>query len=308
MSNSQESKPGGKGGKRVSIIANTGAAQSTPQQPGAPKQPTAPMAPAKTGTVTASGPVKAPNTAAPNTAGSNTGAAARDTAVTPALEFRSVVKTFKQAGSSLTVLNEADLRLMPGEMVALVGPSGAGKSTLLQIAGLLDKPSKGHIMICGDDCSKMSDAERSHLRRKRLGFVYQYHHLMPEFSALENIMIPQMIAGLSKSVAKARAREFMAAMGLAAREQHRPGKLSGGEQQRVAIARAVANQPSVLLADEPTGNLDLATAEVVFKYLENLVHRARIAALVATHNVALARRMDRILMVEDGKLVERRTS
>jgi len=223
-----------------------------------------------------------------------------------ALELRDLTKTFKQAGEPLTVLDGANLRLMPGEMVALVGPSGAGKSTLLQLAGLLDRPTSGQVLVLGKECAKLSDAERSRLRRTKLGFVYQYHHLLPEFSALENVVIPQMIADVPRAVARARARELLDAMGLKARESHRPGKLSGGEQQRVAIARAVANGPSLLLADEPTGNLDQVTAELVFKQLDNLVHMANIAALVATHNVALARRMDRIVTLENGKLIERK--
>jgi lipoprotein-releasing system ATP-binding protein len=222
----------------------------------------------------------------------------------PVLTLKSVAKTYKQAGGDLTVLRDVSLSIKPGEMVALVGPSGAGKSTLLHIAGLLDKPSSGRVIVNAEDMSKASDRERTRARRRWIGFVYQYHHLLPEFSALENIVLPQMIAGLPRKDARERARELLAAMGLSERETHRPGKLSGGEQQRVAIARAVSNGPLLLLADEPTGNLDQHTAERVFAQLKKLVHYARIGALVATHNLALAQEMDRILQLEDGKVTE----
>jgi lipoprotein-releasing system ATP-binding protein len=222
----------------------------------------------------------------------------------PALELHHVTKTYKQPRSELTVLKDVTLGISPGEMVALVGPSGSGKSTLLHIAGLLDKPTAGDVVLRGEMCSKLSDAERSRLRRRGLGFIYQYHHLMPEFSALENVIIPQMIAGVDKRVAKARGRELLEALGLQDRETHRPGRLSGGEQQRVAIARAVSNGPFCLLADEPTGNLDQVTANTVFSALHSLVHVAGIAALVATHNMELAHRMDRIVVLHNGTLVE----
>ena len=188
-------------------------------------------------------------------------------------------------------------------MVALVGPSGSGKSTLLHIAGLLERPDRGEVRIAGQAVGKLSDAERSRLRRRALGFVYQYHHLLPEFSALENVVVPQMIAGERKGAAKARASELLTAVGLAERLDHRPARLSGGEQQRVAMARALANQPVVLLADEPTGNLDPETAAHVFALLTDLVRRTRVAALIATHNLDLAGRMDRVLRLEQGKVL-----
>lgn len=220
------------------------------------------------------------------------------------LELRNVSKIYRQAREKLTILDGVNLAIARGEMVALVGPSGAGKSTLLHIAGLLDRPTEGEVLIRGTDCARLSDAERSRVRRRGLGFVYQYHHLLPEFTAIENVIMPQMIGGVPRSKARDRARELLDAMGLKSRETHRPGKLSGGEQQRVAIARAVSNGPTLLLADEPTGNLDHATAEAVFSQLHRLVHVARIGALVATHNMELAHRMDRILQIQDGKIVE----
>jgi lipoprotein-releasing system ATP-binding protein len=224
----------------------------------------------------------------------------------PILALRNVAKAYKQADGRLTVLKDVSLAVQPGEMVALVGPSGCGKSTLLHIAGLLDRPSAGDVSIRGEACQRLSDSERSALRRRRIGVVYQYHHLLPEFTALENVMMPQLIAGVPRSAARRHARELLDAMGLSERLTHRPGKLSGGEQQRVAIARAVANGPSLLLADEPTGNLDPATAERVFTQLHRLVHAVRLGALVATHNYDLARRMDRILKLQDGAVVAAR--
>ena len=221
----------------------------------------------------------------------------------PALELREVVQTFYQAGSAIEVLKGASLAVSPGEMVALVGPSGAGKSTLLQIAGLLERPHAGEVAIVGERCEDLADRRRTRLRRERLGFIYQFHHLLAEFSALENVILPQMIAGRSKRVARERAREILARLGLDARETHRPSRLSGGEQQRVAIARAIANQPAVLLADEPTGNLDHDTADSVFESLLDIVRTTGLAALVATHNMALAERMDRRLALENGVLV-----
>ena len=221
----------------------------------------------------------------------------------PALELREVVQTFYQAGSAIEVLKGASLSVSPGEMVALVGPSGAGKSTLLQIAGLLERPQAGEVAIVGERCERLADRRRTRLRRERLGFIYQFHHLLAEFSALENVILPQMIAGRSKRAARERAREILARLGLDARETHRPSRLSGGEQQRVAIARAIANQPAVLLADEPTGNLDHDTADSVFESLLDIVRTTGLAALVATHNMALAERMDRRLALENGVLV-----
>jgi len=222
----------------------------------------------------------------------------------PALALDSVVRTFAQGEERLEVLRGASLAIQPGEMVALVGPSGAGKSTLLHVAGLLEPPQGGEVLIDGQPCGGLDDDARTRLRRDRLGFVYQFHHLLPEFSARENIVIPQMIAGVAKGAAGARADELLAAVGLGARASHRPGKLSGGEQQRVAIARALANRPSVLLADEPTGNLDPETADAVFGQLMALVRGQKLAALVATHNMALAARMDRTLALRNGQISE----
>ncbi len=222
---------------------------------------------------------------------------------TPALRLDRVLRTFIQGPSRLEVLRGATLSLQPGEIVALVGPSGAGKSTLLHVAGLLERPDGGEVFLLGRPCGRMSDADRTAARRNTIGFVYQYHHLLPEFSALENVVIPQMIAGLSRREARQRAGQILEVVGLAKRASHRPARLSGGEQQRVAIARALANGPAVLLADEPTGNLDPHTAESVFGLLRQLVHEARLATLIATHNLELARRMDRILTVQEGVIV-----
>ncbi|HVM80354.1 MAG TPA: ABC transporter ATP-binding protein [Stellaceae bacterium] len=221
-----------------------------------------------------------------------------------ALALEGVVRTFRQAGEDLHVLRGVSLNLAKGEIVALVGPSGAGKSTLLHAAGLLERPDGGRVRIDGRDCGGMSDNERTEVRRARLGFVYQFHHLLPEFSALENVMVPQMIAGVGKRAARARARELLGSVGLAKRESHRPARLSGGEQQRVAIVRALANRPSVLLGDEPTGNLDHRTADEVMGVLIGLVRSTGLAALIATHNLDIARRLDRILSLEDGVVVE----
>ena len=218
------------------------------------------------------------------------------------LELRGVRRVFKQAGTELQVLNGVDLALQPGEVVALVGPSGAGKSTLLHLAGLLERPNGGTVVIGGEDCSNLSDERRTLLRRSDIGFVYQFHHLLPEFSALENVMLPQMIAGVTRSRARARAAALLDQVGLAPRAQHRPARLSGGEQQRVAIVRALANDPNLLLGDEPTGNLDHTTGESVLNTLLDLVRRTGLAALIATHNLDLARRLDRVLALEDGRL------
>jgi lipoprotein-releasing system ATP-binding protein len=226
----------------------------------------------------------------------------------PALELRGVIRNYRQAGTLLPVLRGASLTLYPGETAALVGPSGAGKSTLLHTAGLLERPDGGEVRLGGRDCGNMSDSQRTEVRRAQLGFVYQFHHLLPEFSALENVMLPQMIAGASKSDARVRAQELLAMVGLAPRANHRPARLSGGEQQRVALVRALANQPRVLLGDEPTGNLDIHTAEDVMGVLIELVHRTGLAALIATHNLELARRMDRVLSLEEGLIVERTTT
>jgi lipoprotein-releasing system ATP-binding protein len=221
-----------------------------------------------------------------------------------ALKLTGIVRTFHQGGQDLHVLRSLNLSLRRGEIAALVGPSGAGKSTLLYIAGLLEKPDAGEIVIGGEACTSMRDDARTALRRRYLGFVYQFHHLLPEFSALENVVLPQMIAGVGKREARKHARELLAVLGLAPRETHRPARLSGGEQQRVAIARALANRPAVLLADEPTGNLDHETALDVMTELKGQVRERGLAALVATHNLELAASMDRIVRLQDGVLVE----
>lgn len=217
-----------------------------------------------------------------------------------ALELRSVGRTFRQGGRSIEVLRAVELALVPGEIVALVGPSGAGKSTLLHIAGLLERPDAGDVVIGGAACAGLPEAERTRLRRGTLGFVYQFHHLLPEFSAQENVMLPQMIAGTARAEARSRASELLEMMGLSDRATHRPGQLSGGEQQRIAIARSVANAPAVLLADEPTGNLDPETAAGVFDQMLKLVRGANLAALIATHNLDLAAKMDRTLRLHEG--------
>jgi lipoprotein-releasing system ATP-binding protein len=220
------------------------------------------------------------------------------------LELRSVRRVFRQARSSLEVLQGASFKVAGGEMVALVGPSGSGKSTLLQIAGLLERPDDGEVLIDGEACLALNDTDRTALRRRAIGFVYQYHHLLPEFSALENVVLPQMIAGVPTSKARVRATALLTSVGLAERLTHRPARLSGGEQQRTAIARGLANDPSILLADEPTGNLDPDTAAGVFAQLTGLVRNGGLAAVIATHNMDLAQRMDRILRLEHGRVVE----
>ena len=218
----------------------------------------------------------------------------------PAVTLREVAKTYRQASAGLDVLKSVSLSVMPGEIVAVVGPSGAGKSTLLHIAGLLDKPSAGSVFFGGEDCTAIGDDRRTAIRRGGIGFVYQFHHLLPEFSALENIVLPQMIAGRSRREAAGRARDLLDRIGLAERASHRPARLSGGEQQRVAIGRALANRPRVLIADEPTGNLDPQTALSVFEMLLATVRDHGVAALIATHNMDLAARMDRRLTLRDG--------
>jgi lipoprotein-releasing system ATP-binding protein len=218
------------------------------------------------------------------------------------LSLRAIQRTFIQGDRRLEVLRDVSLDLKAGEIVALVGQSGSGKSTLLHIAGLLEQPDGGDVVIDGKGAGKLGDGPRTALRRKFLGFVYQYHHLLPEFSALENVMLPQMLNGLSRSQSRVRAIDLLTMVGLKERADHRPGRLSGGEQQRVAIARAVANAPRVLLADEPTGNLDASTADTVFRQLLALVRETGMAALIATHNPELAARMDRTLHLKDGVL------
>ena len=226
----------------------------------------------------------------------------------PALELRGVTRTYKQAGVLLPVLRGVSLALYPGEIAALVGPSGAGKSTLLHTAGLLERPDGGQVLLGGRDCSTMSDGQRTEMRRVQLGFVYQFHHLLPEFSALENIVLPQLIAGAARAKARARAMDLLGMVGLTKRAAHRPARLSGGEQQRVALVRALANAPRVLLGDEPTGNLDIHTAEEVMGVLIEIVRRTGLAALIATHNLELAGRMDRVLSLEEGVVVERQAA
>ena len=214
-----------------------------------------------------------------------------------------LVRTFHQAGNRLEVLRGASLTVKAGELVALTAPSGAGKSTLLHIAGLLEKADGGEVRLGGKETSRMDDGERTAMRRRYLGFVYQFHYLLPEFSALENVMIPLMVDQVPRGEARSRASALLGRVGLSARESHRPARLSGGEQQRVAIVRALANTPQVLLADEPTGNLDPHTAEAVFGELIKLVRTTGLAALIATHNPEIARRMDRAVTLREGQLV-----
>jgi len=220
------------------------------------------------------------------------------------LKLSGVERHYGQGETLLTILKGADFTLSSGEMVALVAPSGTGKSTLLHVAGLLEHPDGGEVVVNGRPCDGLSDDKRTAIRRGEIGFVYQFHHLLPEFSAQENIMMPQLIAGLSWKEASERAKMLLDYMRIGHRGVHRPGELSGGEQQRVAIARAVANAPSLLLADEPTGNLDPETASYVFDALEALVRQSGLDALIATHNHELARRMDRRVTIADGKVVD----
>lgn len=220
------------------------------------------------------------------------------------LELVAVDRHYGEGERRLDILRGTDLRLFPGQAVALIAPSGAGKSTLLHSAGLLERPDGGEVLIGGLPTATLDDGRRTALRRSDIGFVYQFHHLLPEFSALENVVMPQLIRGLDWSEAAKRASELLSFLGLAGRLDHRPAELSGGEQQRVAIARAVANAPKVLLADEPTGNLDPKTAEHVFQTLVALVRASGLAALIATHNLALAGRMDRRVTLRDGKVEE----
>lgn len=223
---------------------------------------------------------------------------------TPILELRNVYRSFKQGNQTLQVLRGVDLEVAKGEIVALIGPSGSGKSTLLQLAGLLEKPTKGDIYIEGQKCSGASDSLRTELRRDYLGFVYQYHNLLTDFSALENVMIPQLIDGVKEKQARERAKWLLSKMNLEKRMSHRPSEMSGGEQQRVAIARALANMPKLLLADEPTGNLDPKTSDTVFVGLLDIVKETGLSALVATHNFDLADKMDRKVRLDNGQLIE----
>jgi lipoprotein-releasing system ATP-binding protein len=220
----------------------------------------------------------------------------------PILQLTSVGRRYNEIGRELVILDSANFSLGRGEMVALVAPSGAGKSTLLHTAGLLERPDSGDVILDGRSCGSLSDEDRTAIRRNDIGFVYQFHHLLPEFSALENVMMPQMIRGMKPGVASERAQQLLDYMKVGARASHRPSELSGGEQQRVAIARAVANAPLVLLADEPTGNLDPVTSSYVFEALEALVRQSGLSAMIATHNFELARRMDRRVTLKDGKI------
>ena len=225
--------------------------------------------------------------------------------IAPSLALRGVTRTFQQAGEPLHILTGVDFALQRGQSVALTAPSGAGKSTLLHIAGLLEHPDGGEVLVRGRSTAGLRDAGLTALRRTEIGFVYQFHHLLPEFTALENVMLPQMIAGIGRGHARRRGLELLDYLGLSHRSKHRPPELSGGEKQRVAIARAVANGPGVLLADEPTGNLDPKTADVVFAALDTLVRATGLATLVATHNLDLAARMDRRVTLAEGRVVER---
>lgn len=227
-----------------------------------------------------------------------------DDIVKPSLHLAGVQRRYREGTGQLEILRDAELTIWPGEMVALVAPSGTGKSTLLHLAGLLERPDGGEIFIGGQPTTGMNDDARTRTRREEIGFVYQFHYLLPEFSAVENVVMPQIIRGLGRREAAARATELLTFLGLGKRLPHRPGELSGGEQQRVAIARAVANAPRLLLADEPTGNLDPATASHVFGTLIALVRASGLSALIATHNMDIAARMDRRLTIRDGAVVE----
>ncbi|HJU32031.1 MAG TPA: ABC transporter ATP-binding protein [Hyphomicrobiaceae bacterium] len=228
----------------------------------------------------------------------------QDATARPVLQLQGLARTFRQGDREIAVLQGASAELYPGQAVALVGPSGAGKSTLLHIAGLLETPDAGRVIVSGADCSRLGDADRTRVRRTQMGFVYQFHQLLPEFSALENVLMPQMIRGVPRRAGEARARQLLSMMGLGERLSHQPGQLSGGEQQRTAIARALANAPRLLLADEPTGNLDPTTSGHVFHELLELIRHTGVAMLMATHNLQLAARMHRVLRLERGQLIE----
>ena len=222
----------------------------------------------------------------------------------PILFLHAIERTYRQGEEALHILNGAELAIWPGQSVALVAPSGAGKSTLLHIAGLLEHPDRGDVYIDGRSTAILPDHERTRIRRNEIGFVYQSHHLLPEFSALENVLLPQMIRGLGRREAAKRATELLTYLGLRDRLTHRPAELSGGEQQRVAIARAVSNAPRILLADEPTGNLDVHTADHVFAAFDQLIRASGLATIIATHNMELAARMDRRVTLREGRIVE----
>ena len=223
----------------------------------------------------------------------------------PILSISKLERYFFQGDKKINILMNAELNLYPGKLTALIGPSGAGKTTLLNIAGLLEKPNSGNVKICNQDTFKLSEKERTSIRRKHIGFVFQSHRLFQEFSAIENIIIPQMLSGLEYVEAKKRALQLLEMIGLSYRKSHRPGSLSGGEQQRVAIARAVSNAPSILLADEPTGNLDPETAFKVFENLKNIIHQTETAALIVTHNLNLANLMDEVFEIKMGKVLKK---
>ena len=223
----------------------------------------------------------------------------------PVLSLRGVSRTYKTGVATLEVLRNVDLDVRPGEIVGLIGPSGSGKSSLLHAAGLLERPTAGQVSVGGVDCSALKDGARTKLRLGSIGFVYQFHHLLPEFSALDNVALPVLIAGGSRSVARERAGEILARLGLEDRLTHQPAQLSGGEQQRVAVARALANRPKLILADEPTGNLDPTTSGAVFQGLSDLARLQGVAAVIATHNMELAGFMDRVFSLKDGRLLER---
>ena len=227
-----------------------------------------------------------------------------DSTRVPVLRLVDLKRVFRQGSREIHVLAGASVDVWAGQCVALVGPSGAGKSTLLHIAGLLETPDSGHVVVTGRDCAAMDDHARTLVRRADMGFIYQFHQLLPEFSALENVAIPQMILGSSRSDGEERARKLLSSLGLGDRLDHRPAQLSGGEQQRTAICRALANHPRLILADEPTGNLDPRTSEIVFNELLGLFRSEGVAALIATHNLDLARRMDRVVVLDSGLLVE----
>ena len=222
----------------------------------------------------------------------------------PALELRHVARSYAEGTGRLDIFKDLALEVYAGEIVALVGQSGAGKSSLLHIAGLLEAPTAGDVFISGQNCTALDDTARTRIRRIGIGFVYQFHHLLPEFSAVENVVMPQLIAGVTKAAASARAKELLDRLGLAERFQHRPAEMSGGEQQRVAIARAIANRPLLLLADEPTGNLDPDTAARVHEEFLRLIKEEGLGALIATHNISLAKRMSRIVSLQSGLLVD----
>lgn len=224
---------------------------------------------------------------------------------TPVLSVRGVTRTYDSAAGPLTVLKGVDLDVMPGEVVGLIGPSGSGKSSLLHAAGLLERPTSGEILIDGRDVGDLPERARTHIRLASIGFVYQFHHLLAEFDARDNVALPLRIAGVGQAEARARAAEVLTALGLGERLTHQPAQMSGGEQQRVAVARALANRPRLLLADEPTGNLDPATSQTVFEALHRLVKETGVAALIATHNMELAGHMDRVFALKDGHLEER---